>query len=56
METIHKSVNGVPKLKGSYFYKCASCLHGKLCAQHVGPYSKVIVSELDEDDPYISSY
>ena len=33
MENAHKHVIGVPKLRGNLFYKCASCMHGKLCTK-----------------------
>jgi deoxyuridine 5'-triphosphate nucleotidohydrolase len=31
MESIHKHVIGIPKLKGNSFYRCPSCMSGKLC-------------------------
>ena len=33
MESIHKHVEGVPKLKGNSFYRCPSCMSGKLCTK-----------------------
>ena len=33
MEKIHQHVIGVPKLKGNAFYRCPSCLSGKLCTK-----------------------
>jgi deoxyuridine 5'-triphosphate nucleotidohydrolase len=33
MENAHKHVIGVPKLRGNSFYKCASCMNGKLCTK-----------------------
>ena len=33
LETIHKHVDGVPKLQGNAFYKCPSCMSGKLCTK-----------------------
>ena len=33
MENAHKHVDGVPKLRGNSFYKCPSCMSGKLCTK-----------------------
>ena len=33
LETLHKHVNGVPALKGNAFYRCPSCMSGKLCTK-----------------------
>ncbi len=33
LENIHKHVHGVPKLQGNAFYKCPSCMSGKLCTK-----------------------
>ena len=33
MENIHKHAEGVPKLHGNAFYKCPSCMAGKLCTK-----------------------
>lgn len=33
MATAHKHVLGIPKLRGNSFYKCASCMNGKLCTK-----------------------
>ena len=33
MENAHKHVIGVPKLQGNSFYKCPSCMAGKLCTK-----------------------
>ena len=34
LEEIHKHVDGVPKLRGNAFYKCPSCMSGKLCTKN----------------------
>jgi dUTPase len=39
MQTIHRHVKGVPKLKGNSFYKCPSCLAGK-AGKHSHVHSK----------------
>ena len=36
MEMIHTKVQGVPKLKGNAFYKCASYFNGRLFERHEG--------------------
>ena len=33
LETLHKHVQGVPALKGNAFYRCPSCMSGKLCTK-----------------------
>jgi hypothetical protein len=33
LETLHKHVIGVPALKGNAFYRCPSCMSGKLCTK-----------------------
>ena len=33
LETLHKHVLGVPALKGNAFYRCPSCMSGKLCTK-----------------------
>ena len=33
MENAHNHVIGVLKLRGNSFYKCASCMNGKLCTK-----------------------
>ena len=33
MENAHKHVDGIPKLRGNSFYKCPSCMAGKLCTK-----------------------
>ena len=33
LENLHKHVIGVPKLQGNAFYKCPSCMSGKLCTK-----------------------
>ena len=33
LENAHKHVGGVPKLKGNAFFKCPSCMSGKLCTK-----------------------
>ena len=34
LETIHKHVNGVPRLWGNAFFRCPSCMSGKLCTKN----------------------
>ena len=36
MEQAHKDVDGVPKLRGNAFYRCPSCMSGKLCTKLPG--------------------
>ena len=33
LESLHKHVKGVPALKGNAFYRCPSCMSGKLCTK-----------------------
>ena len=33
MENAHNYVDGIPKLRGNSFYKCSSCMAGKLCTK-----------------------
>ena len=33
LEELHKHADGVPKLHGNAFYKCPSCMSGKLCTK-----------------------
>ena len=53
MSQIHKSVKGDPKLKGNYFYKCASYFYWKLCERNTDEkYSRVLCNEEDESVSY----
>ena len=37
LDQLHKHAQGVPQLRGNAFYRCPSCLSGKLCTKrHIG--------------------
>ena len=42
LESLHKHAEGVPKLHGNAFYRCPSCMSGKLCTKRsIGKKKKV---------------
>ena len=66
LEILHHHCDGVPKLKGNSFYRCPSCMQGKLATrqpigtktkkhqQHNSKYNKNILEEdNDEDDIFL---
>lgn len=57
LEQLHKHVNGVPALKGNAFYRCPSCMSGKLCTKRsIGKAipSKGAITSQQHDKPQAS--
>ena len=60
MESLHQHVDGVPKLHGNAFYKCPSCMSGKLSTKRaIGKKEKNTKTKTtpqiveDQDDTYM---
>ena len=48
LQNLHKHAIGVPKLRGNAFYRCPSCMSGKLCTRRFGK-SKAMVKIINDD-------
>ena len=52
LESLHHHVDGVPQLKGNAFYRCPSCMTGKLATkQPIGRKKKAQSKPKDDDAP-----
>ncbi len=55
MEEAHKHVTGIPPLRGNSFYKCPSCMAGKLCTKRSNTKRQrnlgTVISQQSSSDP-----
>ena len=57
LSILHNHVKGVPKLRGNSFYRCPSCMSGKLCTKvPIGKLSKPMKRKQDGDMKSIESH
>ena len=55
LENLHKHVIGVPKLQGNAFYKCPSCMSGKLCTKQPTHRKGNLGTVIEVDPPKVES-